>query len=542
MTSIRTHPLSILVALIVAVLGSRPASAEEAVDWEMVGRIRNEGFSSSQVMPVMEHLTDRIGARLTGSPALREANEWTRSQLEAWGLRNPRLEPWGPFGRGWSFSRASLSLVAPRALPLFALPQAWTPGTEGSVRGRAIRVSLDSESDLETHRGQLAGMILLLDDAQGISPGERPYFQRRSSADLEELEEYPVPAARREPDDGFRRRMMQRARFRPLLHQFLADEGVLAVLRPSPRNDAIVRVGGGGSREVDESAGVTDLVVAAEHYNLLHRLLAAGEEVELEVEVAARFHDDDPMAYNTVAEIPGTDLADQVVMLGAHLDSWHAGTGATDNAAGCTVAMEAVRILQALGVQPRRTIRVALWTGEEQGLLGSRAYVAEHFASRPEPESEEERRMPRFLRRDRGPLTLKPGHSKLAAYFNLDNGSGRIRGIYTQSNAAVVPIFEAWLRPFHDLGADTVTMRNTGGTDHLPFDGVGLPGFQFIQDPLDYSSRTHHTNLDVLDRVQRDDLVQASIVMASFVYHAAMRDELLPRKPLPNEQGDEDED
>jgi carboxypeptidase Q len=530
-----------LATLLAGSLGASPAPGEERVDWEMVGRIRNEAFTNSQVMSVMEHLTDRIGARLTGSPALREANEWTRSQLESWGLRNARLEAWGPFGRGWSFSRASLSLVEPRALPLFALPQAWTPGTEGPVRGQAIKVSLASEEDLEAHRGQLGGKILLLDDAQEISPGERAYFQRRTPEDLDELEAFPVPQPRVRPDEGARRRVMQRVRFRPRLNQFLEDEGVVAVLRASARNDAIVRVGGGGSRQADESAGVPDLVVAAEHYNLLHRLVGAGEQVELEIDVTARFHDDDPMAYNTLAEIPGTDLADEVVMVGAHLDSWHAGTGATDNAAGSAVAMEAVRILQALGVRPRRTIRVALWTGEEQGLLGSRAWVSEHLASRPEPDSEEERRLPRFLQRQRGPLTLAPAHARLAAYFNLDNGSGRIRGIYTQSNAAVVPIFEAWLRPLHDLGADTVTMRDTGGTDHLPFDAVGLPGFQFVQDELDYSTRTHHTNLDVLDRVQRDDLVQASIVMASFAYHAAMRDELLPRKPLPEESGEDTE-
>ncbi|HVS64048.1 MAG TPA: M20/M25/M40 family metallo-hydrolase [Thermoanaerobaculia bacterium] len=507
----------------------------------MAGRIREEAFSGSQAMAIVEHLTDRVGARLTGSPALLEANEWTRSQMEGWGLRNAHLEEWGPFGRGWSFSRASLHLTSPRRLPLFALPQAWTPGTKAAARGAAVRLELSTEEDLEQHRGKLAGKVLLFGEPQEITPGEQAYFRRRSSEDLDELERFPIPEERdRGRDPDFRRRMMHRARFQPLLNRFLEDEGVLAVLRPSGRNDAILRVGGSGSREPGESPGVTELVVAAEHYNLLTRLLDAGEEVELEVEVAARFHDDDRMAYNTIAEIPGTDLADQVVMVGAHLDSWHAGTGATDNAAGCAVAMEAVRILQALGVRPRRTIRVALWTGEEQGLLGSRAYVSEHFASRPPPEKEE-RNLPRFLRSERGPLTLEPEHAGLSAYFNLDNGSGRIRGVYTQSNAAVVPIFETWLRPFHDLGADRVTMRNTGGTDHLSFDRVGLPGFQFVQDPLDYSSRTHHTNLDVLDRVQRDDLIQASAIMASFVYHAAMRDELLPRKPLPPESRGEDE-
>jgi Zn-dependent M28 family amino/carboxypeptidase len=253
--------------------------------------------------------------------------------------------------------------------------------------------------------------------------------------------------------------------------------------------------------------------------------------VELELDVQATFHDGDPMAYNTLAEIPGTDKSGEVVMLGAHLDSWHAGTGATDNAAGCAVAMEAVRILKALGVKPRRTIRIALWTGEEQGLLGSRAYVQEHLASRPAPKDPTERDLGMFSMR--GPITVKPAHAKLSAYFNLDNGTGKVRGIYTQRNAAALPIFRAWIEPLRDLGVETVTNRSTGGTDHQAFDGVGLSGFQFIQDQADYSTRTHHTNMDVYDRLQKADLMQASVVMASFVYHAAMREGPFPRKPMP---------
>jgi Zn-dependent M28 family amino/carboxypeptidase len=281
--------------------------------------------------------------------------------------------------------------------------------------------------------------------------------------------------------------------------------------------------------------GVTALVMAAEHYNRLVRLATGSTPVELEIDVRARFLDDDAMADNTVAEIPGTDRRGEVVMLGAHLDSWHGGTGATDNAAGCAVVMEAARILKALEVKPRRTIRVALWTGEEQGLLGSRAYVREHFGSRPDPADPVEKELPSYLRRAQGPLTLTADHARLSAYFNLDNGTGRIRGVYTQQNAAAVPIFEAWLRPFADLGATTVSNRSTGSTDHVPFDAVGLPGFQFIQDDADYTTRTHHTNLDVYDRLHREDMVQASTILASFVYHAAMREERFPRKPLPRE-------
>jgi Zn-dependent M28 family amino/carboxypeptidase len=275
--------------------------------------------------------------------------------------------------------------------------------------------------------------------------------------------------------------------------------------------------------------------MAAEHYNRIARLLDRQIDVELEVDVRSRFHDDDPTAFNTLAEIPGTDRRGEVVMLGAHLDSWHAGTGATDNAAGSAVAMEAVRILQALDVKPRRTIRIALWSGEEEGLLGSRAYVSEHFGTRAEPADPRERELPSYLRRETGPITTKPDHARLAAYFNVDNGTGRIRGIYAERNAAVVPIFEAWLRPLADLGATTVTLRHTGGTDHLSFDTVGLPAFQFIQDEADYETRTHHTNLDVYDRLQKNDLMQAAVVLASFVYDAAMRPERLPRRTAPRE-------
>ena len=291
------------------------------------------------------------------------------------------------------------------------------------------------------------------------------------------------------------------------------------MLEPSRRKYGIVRVHRGGSFKINEDPGIPSLVVAAEHYNRIVRLLKKDIPVKLAIQIETKFHEEDSLGYNIIAEIPGTDrkLKKELVMLGAHFDSWHAGTGTTDNAAGCAVVMEAVRILKAIGVKPRRTIRIALWGGEEQGLLGSRGYVEKHFA-------------------ERKTMTLKPAHALLSAYFNLDNGTGKIRGIYLQGNDAVRPIFEAWLRPFHDLGATTVTIRNTGGTDHLSFDAVGLPGFQFIQDPIDYSTRTHHTNMDVYDHALKSDLMQASVIMASFVYHAAMRDEKLPRKPLPKPQ------
>ncbi|HUP42233.1 MAG TPA: M20/M25/M40 family metallo-hydrolase, partial [Thermoanaerobaculia bacterium] len=559
--------LLVLALLVLAVLPTPLAHAEEPIDWQAVNRIRNEGFHASRVMATARELTEVIGSRLTGSPGMRRANEWTRDRLAEWGLADARLEPWGPFGRGWSFDRVAVHLVEPFPTPLVALPLAWTPGTEGPVRGELVRVTLEDEEDFEEHRGKLAGKVLLLDAARELRAWGEPVVHRHDPEALEELREFEIPAAEGEP---WRDRARKRWRFRRALNRFLVEEGAVATIEVSSRDAGLVRAGGGGSREPGESPGVPGLVMAVDPYNRLVRLAGAtappGEEGEdekglkqpssdsagagggsdsagagggpapapvVEIDVVARYHDDDPMAYNTVADLPGTDLARELVMVGAHLDSWHGGTGATDNAAGSAIVMEAVRILAALGIEPRRTIRIALWSGEEQGLLGSRAYVAEHFASRPASEDPEELDLPESLREARGPLDLKGAHQGFSAYFNVDNGGGRIRGIYTQENAAVVPIFEAWLEPFHDLGAKTVTLNNTGGTDHLPFDRVGLPGFQFIQDMRDYETLTHHTNADGFDHLSREDMIQASVVLASFLYHAAMRDEPLPRKPLP---------
>nr|MDP9122353.1 M20/M25/M40 family metallo-hydrolase [Acidobacteriota bacterium] len=328
--------------------------------------------------------------------------------------------------------------------------------------------------------------------------------------------------------------VLERQKLRLAVNRFLAGEKVLATIEASRFNWGVISTTTGGSWKPGEPVGVPAMIMAAEPYNRLVRLVEGGHKVELEVEADTRFYDDDPLAYNTIAEIPGTDPHGEIVMVGAHLDSWHASTGATDNGAGCAVAMEAVRILKALDVKPRRTIRIALWTGEEEALYGSFAYVAQHFASHPEPTDPIDKEIPEYFRGDdQGPLNLKPEYGKLSAYFNLDNGSGRIRGIYTEENAAVGPIFEAWLKPFHDLGATTVSPRREGATDHVPFVRAGLPGFQFIQDQLDYSTETHHTNMDSYDHLVPDDMKQASVVLAGFLYDAAMRPEKLPRKPLP---------
>jgi hypothetical protein len=506
--------------------------AEENVDLDMVTRIRQEGFRNSKVMETASALTDGIGPRLTGSPSMKRANDWTRDKLAEWGLANAHLESWGPFGRGWSYDSVSVRMTSPDVAQLSALPKAWSPGTNGPIRGRVVLAKLTTREELEKQKGKLKGLIVLTDDMREVKPQEKAALERYDDKALEDLWEYEAPPLRTPfgPEEFRRRREFRRA-----LNRFLEDEKPLAVIDPGRLDGGTFHVQGGGSWKKDEPIGVPALVMAVEHYGRLARLLDQKKNVELELDLRARFHDDDSMSYNTVAEIPGTDRRGEIVMLGGHMDSWHGGTGATDNAAGVAAAMEAVRILKAVGAKPRRTIRIALWSGEEQGLLGSEAYVMEHFASRPIPTDPKERE--NFsLRRGPGPLTVKPDHAKLSAYFNLDNGTGKVRGIYAQENAAVVPIFEAWLAPVRDLGATTVTMRNTRGTDHEPFDAVGLPGFQFVQDEVEYETRTHHTNQDVYERLQRNDLMQASVVLATFVWHAAMRDGRLPRKPMPKDE------
>jgi hypothetical protein len=463
----------------------------------MVTRIRQEGFRNSRVMDTARALTDGIGARLTGSPNLKKAAEWARKQLESWGLSNAQVESWGPFGRGWAYESVSVRIVAPDVAQLLALPEAWTPGTEGAVRAKVRSVEVQTKEDLEKHRGKLAGNIVLLVERSAFRRHETPEPERYDEKALADLFAYELPGAPRYPREEIRKaRELRRA-----AQEFFAREKAAAVFRKSWREGGTVAAQGSRAWLKDEPAGVPTVVLAAEHFGRIARLIENGSEVEAEVEVRARFLDQDPMGYNAIAEIPGTDRKGELVVLGAHLDSWHGGTGATDNAAGVAAAMEAVRILQALGVRPRRTIRIGLWGGEEQGLLGSRAHVARRFATRGEPKDPEQRALPDYLRTEEVAVTAKSDHAKFSAYFNLDNGTGKIRGIYAQENAAARPIFEAWLEPFRDLGATTVTMRNTGGTDHEAFDEVGLPGFQFIQDQIEYGTLTHHSNMDLFERL-----------------------------------------
>ncbi len=507
---------------------------QEKVDLQTVTRIRYEGFRNSKIMELASGLMDSIGGRLTGSPNMRRANEWTRDQLTSFGLSNAHLEAWGPFGRGWSNQYVNVRMISPDVAPLLAYAKAWTPGTAGVISGKCIRVNIEQkekQKGFEKYHGKLAGMILIFGPDSDVKPITEAPFRRLSDDDLAKIGQYQVPS---EHPPFNLEEYLKRRRFINELNKFFADEKVLAVIDHGRGSDGggTVFVQSGGSYKQGETATVPQLTMALEHWTRIDRLLKQKKDVTLELNVANTFYDADPMQYNTVAEIPGSDKRDEVVMLGAHLDSWHTGTGATDNGAGSVVMMEAVRILKAIDAHPRRTIRIALWSGEEQGLLGSQFYVQQHFGSRPPMDEPLMKGMPTLLRREAGPVTVKPEQAKISAYFNVDNGTGRIRGVYMQENQAVAPIFEAWMRPFKDLGMTTLTMRNTGGTDHQSFDAVGIPAFQFIQDPIEYETRTHHSNMDVYDRLQADDLKEAAVIVASFVYNTAMRDQMLPRKPI----------
>ncbi|MGA8376009.1 MAG: M20/M25/M40 family metallo-hydrolase [Candidatus Sulfotelmatobacter sp.] len=505
--------------------------SQEKVDLETTGRIRYEGFHNSKVMDYATGLMDSIGERLTGSPNMRRANEWTRDQLTAMGLSNAHLEPWGPFGRGWANQYVNVRMTSPDVVTLLAYPKAWTPGTNGVVQGKCIRATIDEKKDFDKYKGKLAGMIVILGADPDVKPITEAPYKRMSDDDLAKLADYQIPGDH--PPFRFAD-FVKRQQFIKDLNQFFADEKVLAVIDHSRQTSGggTVFVQSGGSYKPGETTTVPQLTMALEHWTRIARLLQQKKDVSLELNVTNTFYDDDPMQYDTIAEIPGTDKKDEVVMLGAHLDSWHAGTGATDNGAGTIVMMEAVRILKTLDIKPRRTIRIGLWSGEEEGLLGSQGYVEHHFGARPPMDDLGMKGMPTLLRREAGDVTVKPEQAKVSAYFNVDNGTGKIRGVHLQENEAVAPIFEAWMKPFKDLGMTTLTMRNTGGTDHLSFDAVGIPGFQFIQDPIEYETRTHHSNMDVYDRLQPEDLKQIAVIVAGFVYDAAMREQMLPRKPI----------
>ena len=508
---------SLFSGVILVLLLAGSGIAHDPTDLQGITKIKSEGFNRSEVMETLSYLTDVHGSRLTGSPGLKAASEWARDQLTEWGLSNARLEAWGTFGKGWSTEQYMIEMTEPHYMHILAHPKAWTPGTDGEVSGTPILLDVDDDKLVEEMKGKLGGAIVLLGKAEGIAGDFEADERRYTEEELLELAAAPEPGVRRSRrnfSEERRRRFARRGKMRKL-RKFLADEGVAVSIEASSLGYGTLRVTSGGTFRSNSEPTIPQIVVAGEHYNRMVRLIEKDIAVKLRLNIKNTFHTEDSLGYNVFAELPGYDkkLKKEIVMLGAHLDSWHAGTGATDNGSGSAVMMEAIRILKMSGVKPRRTIRVALWTGEEQGLLGSRGFVKKHVG-------------------EAGGRVTKDEYDLISAYYNMDNGTGKVRGIYLQGNDALRPIFEAFFEPFHDLGATTVTMRNTGGTDHLPFDAIGVPGFQFIQDPIAYFSRTWHTNLDVLDHVQKSDLMQASVIIAAIVYQTAMLDEKLPRKPL----------
>ncbi len=510
--------LTVLIAL--AALAAGPATragAQESVDAATIERIKAEAMERSQAMTVMSWLTDVHGPRLTGSPGLDKASAWTVGKLKEWGLASARLERWGPFGRGWTNERFVFHAVSPVAFPIVAAPRAWSLGTNGPVRGDAVIMRIEKPEDLAQYKGKLRGKFVLVTPPREVNALFAAPATRFTDEQLAQMAAPPAqpPAGGRPGGPGGPGQFQQPA-FSPSAASgisFFADEGVAAVLLPARGDGGTVFTdnGNAGARQSATVPNAPYVHVSIEHYGRLWRTLEKGVPVALELDMRNSFTDADPYEYNVVAEIPGTDpkLKDEIVMLGAHFDSWHAGTGATDNAAGSVVMLEAVRIIQALGLKPKRTIRIALWTGEEQGLLGSRAYMQQQF---------------------RDSTGVKPAHEKVSGYFNLDNGTGKIRGVYLQGNEGVRPIFDAWMGPFKAMGMNTLTIRNTGGTDHLAFDAIGIPGFQFIQDPVEYGTRTHHSSQDVYERIQEADMKFNSAVLATFVWQAAQRAEKLPRK------------
>ena len=523
----RLVPASVL---LVCLLVAPAAQSPEKLDHATLGQIRDEGLLRSQVMDHISWLADVYGPRLTGTPGILQASDWAMKKFGEWGLANVHRETF-PFGRGWTLVRFHAHMIEPQVQPLIGFPGSWTPGTNGTVTADVVRVQIDTEADFERYRGKLSGRIALTQPAREVRMLEGTIVSRMEDAELAEAMTTPIPRGRGAGRGGA-------AAFATRVQQFLKAEGVAAIFNRGSdsleasagsnlsimqqRTDGgTIFPSGGGSRNSDPSAGIPTVTLAVEHYNRMIRILEKTIPVKVELHVQTQFHEETtPNGFNTIAEIAGTDpvLKDEVVMLGAHLDSLAASPGATDNATGSAAVMEAMRILKAVGVKPRRTIRAALWGGEEQGLLGARAYVREHFA---DPQT----------------MQLKPAHAKISAYFNSDNGTGKVRGVWMQGNTAAQPIFASWIEPLKDLDVIALGPRAVASTDHVAFDSVGIPAFQFMVDRLEYNSRTHHSNMDTVDRVQRDDMVQHATIMAVFAYNAAMRDEKLPRKALPRAQG-----
>jgi len=509
------------IVFVAALCISAVAFAQEKIDMAIMSKIREEGLNRSQVMDIALHLTDLNGNRLANSPGYDRATQYAIQQLSSWGVANAKREPWGEFGKGWELEKLYFAMTAPYYKAMLPYPKTWTMGTNGLQSAEVVLVGLTDSTSLSIYKGKLNGKIILPDMDYAYMQSFKPDAVRYTDDELAKMAAATMGGGQQPRDTAQMRRareQMQRSmapqRLLNQLKEMARSEGAVAMLTSSLRNhDGTVFAQGGGSYKGTDPENVLDMAMALEDFNTLRRILKSGQSVKVETEVKTKFYSSDLQGYNVIGEIPGTDplLKEEVVMIGAHLDSWQAGTGATDNASGSAVMLEVMRIIKALGIQPRRTIRIGLWSAEEQGLLGSRGYVAKTFGGR------------------NGASRL-PAHEKFSAYYNIDNGTGKVRGIYLQGNEACRSIFSQWLVPFHDLGAQTVTISNTGGTDHQAFDAVGLPGFQFIQDEIEYDTRTHHSNMDTYDHLIAADLKQIATVVAAFVYNTAQRDEKLPRK------------
>ncbi len=506
-----------LLLIAITLSSSWPLASQGTVNTALVARIRDEGFNRSQVMDYAWHLTDVIGPRLSGTANLRAAQEWAKATMDQIGLQSTTIEPWGELGASWNVEHVSLHMREPSYQPVIGYPLAFTPGTDGAVSGQVVIADIRSRADLDKYRGALQNAIVLATPPRQYGPRFTADAIRHNETSLKVFAEEgvdrniqerrrevwmqnPPPPADLGPED---------------LEAFFKSEGVAVVLEAARGGDGTVFVTGRRSNRADRSLAsvrnsLPTIAIATEHYGRMYRLVTRGVPVMLDIDVRIATDERDKREYNVLGEIPGGDLAHEVVMIGAHLDSWHSGTGATDNAAGSAVVLEAMRILQAIGASPRRTIRAALWSAEEGGLRGSRAYVANHFGN------------PRH--------GVTPEYDNFSVYFNLDNGTGQIRGVHQQGNEFVAPIFTEWMTSFHDLRVGTLSKFSNRGSDQLSFDEAGLPGFQFIQDRIAYRTRTHHSNMDVFDKLLPEDLRINAVVLASFAYHAAMADERMPRK------------
>jgi carboxypeptidase Q len=508
------------------------AQSVEKADTAVVSKIKDEGLKRSQVMNILSMLTDVHGPRLTNSPGYKKAADYAKTTLESWGVQNVHADTWDEdFGRGWQLKKFSLQALSPVYSPVIAYPKAWTPGIKGTIQAEAIYLDIKKEEDINKYKGKLKGKIVLFSLPTPVKPGFKPDASRLNDSTLLQM-------ANSRADESFSGRRFQSPaepqRLAYLKWDLCQKEGAVAVLEASSSfrlEDGTLTVSAATvpypaevpfderlqARDAKAPKILPQVVVAAEHYNRMVRQIEKGNSVKLELMLETEFTPSSP-GFNIIGEIPGTDLKDEVVMIGAHLDSWHSATGTTDNAAGSAVMMETMRILKSLGINPRRTIRIGLWGGEEQGLIGSRSYVKRMLGERLDKSYPYDS------------VRLKPAAEKFSVYFNMDNGSGRYRGVYMQGNENVRPIFRAWLKPFEKMGTSTLTLKNTSGTDHLSFDAIGLPAFQFIQDPIEYGTRTHHTSMDVYDKAVEPDLKQNAVITAVFAWLAANRDGLMPRK------------